>query len=78
MNQTVQIPGDLLQEADQAARDAGFPSTDEFITWVLADKLRELRKGLFYDITDRVKSGLAERGITPEEVLEDFEQFRRS
>jgi hypothetical protein len=78
MVQLVQIPDDLLREADRAAREAGFSTTDEFISWAVADKVRELRQAVFEEVTDRVREGLSERGLTPEEVLEDFEQFRQA
>ena len=73
----IQIPDELLDEASKFSEEAGFESTDAFVRWALREKLRELRRDRFYVVTDRVKQGLAERGITPEEILEDFDQFRR-
>lgn len=77
MATTVELPPELLEEVEKAAREGGFTGPDDFVQWAVADKLKELRRDLFYAVTDRVKAGLAERGLTPEGILEDFEQFRR-
>jgi len=38
----------------------------------------ELRKDLFVTLTESIKKGLERRGITEEEILEDFEKFRKT
>ena len=74
---TIELPSELLADVERIAQESGFASRDDFVRWALEDKLRELRRERFYQITDRAKQGLAERGNTAEEVLEDFERFRR-
>lgn len=38
----------------------------------------EFRKDIFLSLTNAIKKDLARKGVKEEEVLEDFEQFRKT
>ena len=38
----------------------------------------EFRKDLFVTLTESIKKALEKKGITEEEILEDFEKFRKT
>jgi len=73
---TVELPAELFAELEKATQDGGFRSAEDFVRCAVAEKLHEQRRGLVYDTVDRIKQGLAERGHTPHEILEEFERFR--
>lgn len=38
----------------------------------------EIKKDLFISLTESIKKSLAQKGVKEEEVLEDFEEFRKA
>ena len=69
------IPDAVFQEIQKALPSA--ISADEFILRAVQDRLSfEEHKRRFYELSDRTRAAMIEKGITEEEILADFEQFR--
>ncbi len=50
----------------------GYQSEEEFIRDAVEDKILELEKKSFFEISDRVKDALVKKGISEKEILEAF------
>jgi len=60
----------------EIAPEFGFESEDEFIKAAIKEKVLELKKMLFFSISNEIRKRLKKRGILPKSVLDDFERFR--
>jgi hypothetical protein len=72
----VDIPQDLFQQILQVLPPSG--NTEQFIAQAVREKLasNEQREE-FLRLSDITKQAMLERGLTEEELLEDFEERRR-
>ncbi len=72
----VDIPQDLFQQIQQVIPPSG--NTEQFIAQAVREKLasNEQREE-FLRLSDITKQAMLERGLTEEELLEDFEKRRR-
>ena len=50
----------------------GYESEEEFIREAVEDKILELKKKSFFEISDKVKDALIKKGISESEILEAF------
>jgi Arc/MetJ-type ribon-helix-helix transcriptional regulator len=75
---TVEIPQELLLQVERVAREEGYETPAAFIQSAVEEKLYEQRRQAVVAVTDRIRDGLEAAGHTPEEILEDFERFRRA
>ncbi len=72
----VDIPQDLFQQIQQVIPPTG--NTEQFIAQAVREKLAEnKRREEFLRLSDITKQAMLERGLTEEELLEDFEKHRR-
>lgn len=55
----------------------GFMDEEEFVRRAVEEKILDLKKKMFFAATNEIRAGLEKRGMKVEEVLEDFERFRR-
>ena len=77
METTITIPDSIVPKIKEAAQKKGYKSTEEFILHIIEEKLLELSdQSMIVEITDRVRNGLKRKGISEEEMMNDFEQFR--
>ena len=77
MTIAISIPDELIPKISAAAKKKGFNKPEDFITRLVVEKLLELEKReKIFEITDRVGATLQAKGISEEETLADFEQFR--
>ncbi len=75
----LQLPSELAEELQRLARAAGAADMESYVVALMKQNLQfERNKQRFYEITDRVREGLNQAGLTEEDVLEDFERFRRN
>ncbi len=75
----LRLPTALAEELQRLAQASGVNDVESFVVAVMKEKLqREKNKSRFYEITDQIREGLNKAGITEEEVLEDFNRFRRT
>lgn len=73
------LPSELDEELRPLARAAGINDVESYVVAVMKEKLQlEKNKLRFYQITDQIREGLNQAGLTEEEVLEDFNRFRRT
>jgi hypothetical protein len=50
-----------------------------FIVSILEEKVQAARNREFvYAVTDEIRAGLTQAGISEEEIIEDFNRFRRT
>ena len=69
------IPEDVFEGIKKVAPDSVSP--DAYVTEVLRAKLAlEERKKEFYQLSDENRAAMAQKGISEEEILADFESFR--
>ncbi len=50
----------------------GYESEKEFVKEAVEDKILELKKKSFFDISDRVKEALVKKGLSEKDILEAF------
>jgi len=72
----VDIPQDLFQQIQQML--PACENTDQFIQAAVREKIAwKERSNEFRKMSDLTKQAMLERGLTEEELLEDFEKHRR-
>ena len=54
----------------------GFDSEEEFVEEAVTEKILELKKQIFFNITNQVGAALRSRRITVKQMLEEFEEAR--
>jgi hypothetical protein len=54
----------------------GFGSEEEFVEEAVAEKILELKKQIFFNITDQVGAALRSKGITAKQMLKEFEEVQ--
>ena len=54
----------------------GFDSEEEFVEEAVAEKILELKKQIFFNITNQVGAALRSKRITVKQMLEEFEEAR--
>ncbi len=73
------IPTELEKQLKILANAEGIDDLKRFIVDILEEKLQaEKDKEYVFAVTNKIRSGLANAGISEDEVLEDFDQFRRT
>ena len=60
------------KETQGLIKDFGFSSKKEFVAQAVKEKLMELKKLRFFLISEKIKKGLAKKGIKPEDLLRKF------
>ena len=75
---TVVISDELLQQAKQAAITAGYASPDLLIEEAIAQKIESLRSEASDRLTQHIRERMISAGLSEEEILADFEEFRQS
>jgi uncharacterized protein YcaQ len=72
------IPERLAPKFSEAAKKTGFAKPEDFLTRIIEEKLLELEeKEKIMAISAKVRAALEAKGISEEETLADFEQFRQ-
>lgn len=73
----ISIPDKLILKISHAAAKEGFDKPQKFVARILEEKLLELEdKQKIFEITERVRTALEEKGLSEEATLADFERFR--
>lgn len=78
MKKILSIPETMEQDMTLLSKEFGFSNDTEFIRSALRDKIIELKKLLFMQISTRVGKGLKSKGITEADLLSDFEKWRKN
>ncbi len=73
------VPEELVQQLQPLATAAGAEDVRSYIVGILESKVRAAKdKEFVFDVTDRIRAGMVKAGISEEEILEDFNRFRRA
>lgn len=72
----VHIPQEIFQEVEQVTADGAFVGPEEFVTSAVQQKLLDIRRYEFYDLTDGIRQGLQKRGTTIQQTLDEIERSR--
>ena len=57
---------------EETIKEFGYSSKKEFFEETIREKLRELRKLQFFSISEKIRKGLAKKGIKPEDILKEI------
>lgn len=71
------LPENDIREIRKIASKIGFKNEEEFIKEAVEEKILEFKRLLFTEITTDVRKGLEKKRVKQEDVLQDFERFRR-
>jgi hypothetical protein len=73
------IPDELVKQLQALASAAGVEDLRRFIVEIIKEKIQaEKDKEFVFAVTDEIRAGLTKAGISEEEMLEDFNRFRRT
>lgn len=73
----IALPVKTKKEISTAVKEFDYKTDDEFIRDAIEHRILALKKARFFEISDKIRVGLRKRGVTEEEILKDFEKFRR-
>ncbi len=71
---TISISKDLDRQIKPLLRMFNYASEEEFAREALEDKVLQLRKGMFFTLTDDIRQALRRKGITVEQIVAEFER----
>jgi len=73
------IPVATMKQLQALAQTTGIGDLQNFIVNILEEKLQaEKDREFVFAVTNEIRTGLAKAGISEDDVLEDFNQFRRT
>ena len=76
MSTTITIPETLEKRIWDAAQQEGYYRTEDYIFHIIEEKLLDISDKLkIIQITNRVRNGLAAKGISEKNVIKDFENI---
>ncbi len=78
MKKILSIPETMEQDITLLSKEFGFSNDTEFIRSALRDKIIELKKLLFIQISTRFGKALKSKGISEADLLSDFEKWRKN
>ena len=72
----IHIDKKLAPELQHIVTTLKFKNVEEFINKAIRDKILEIKRKRFLEISDQIADALEEQGITEQEILNDFEKKR--
>lgn len=66
------LSGSTKQAVEEITEELGLKDPSVFVRKAVEDKLLEMKRGTFFEITDRVSKGLRRHGIRPVDLLNSF------
>lgn len=76
---TLNLSNELVEQLQPIVRAAGADDVESYVLAMIKENVFFAKnKARFYEITDAVRAGIEKAGISEEEILEDFERFRRT
>ncbi len=60
------------REIEEAAKEFGFTTKEEFISQAVKEKILELKKMKFFAVSEKIRKGILKRGRNPENLLKQF------
>lgn len=68
----------LKKEVLGVVRELGYKSEKHFVENALLRRFSELKKAGFLSKATKIKKALQKKGLTEDDILKDFDRFRRS
>ncbi len=75
--QTIVVSDKLLIKLKELCQEGGYDSVDAWLEEAVEHQMATLRRQKAEEIARRIRQGLQSQGHTEEEILSDFEAFRR-
>jgi len=75
---TILLSDSLSKEINKVAREFGYMEEKQFIEDMLKEKILEYKRQMFMKGVANIRRKLAEKGLTEDEIIADFERFRHS
>lgn len=72
----IKIDKELTPKLQKLVAALKFKSTEEFINKAIRDKILEIKRKRFFEISDKISESLEEQGISEEEIINDFKEKR--
>ncbi len=76
MQTSVVLPARTIKEIHKIGMQFGFRNEEEFVREAVSEKILQLKKRIFFSLTDQVRLKAESKGITTDKILENFERFR--
>ncbi|ODS38137.1 MAG: hypothetical protein A7316_00080 [Candidatus Altiarchaeales archaeon WOR_SM1_86-2] len=73
---TISISDEMEEGISNIMSKFGFESKRDFIEVATRDKILELKKRIFFELSNEIARGLNKSGVEEEEILEEFEKMR--
>ncbi|ODS38319.1 hypothetical protein BEH94_09800 [Candidatus Altiarchaeales archaeon WOR_SM1_SCG] len=73
---TVSISNELEEGLNSVVSKFGFENKQDFIIAATRDKILELKKQIFFEVSNEVAIGLKKHEVKEQEILEGFEKTR--
>lgn len=67
----------IKQEVKELVSELRYPDEEAFIREAIEDKIKDLKRKIFFEVTDAIKKDLRMRSISSQEILEDFDKVDR-
>lgn len=74
---TIAIEEDLFEQASEAARVSG-DELERFVAEAIHDRILRVKRERFLELSAAIGEKRQAMGISEEEILEDFDQWRKS
>jgi len=72
MKKLITLPEKMETDIAVLGKEFGFANESEFVRAAVRDKILELKKLLFMQISSKLAKKLKEKGLTEKEIVEDF------
>jgi predicted transcriptional regulator len=73
----IHIDKELTPELENIVATLKFRNKEEFINKAIRDKILEIKRKRFFEISDKISESLEGRGITEEEIINKFKKKRK-
>ena len=77
MKKIINVPETMSKDMTVLSEQFGFANDTEFIRSAIREKIIELKKLLFMQVSAQVSKGLKSKSITEADVLENFQKWRK-
>ncbi len=76
MEHKITFSDETEKDIKMVVDEFGFNSEEEFVEEAVAEKILQLKKQIFFNITGQIGATLKSKGITVKQMLEEFEEAR--
>ena len=77
MKKIINMPETMSKDMSLLSEEFGFANDTEFIRSAIREKIIDLKKLLFMQISAQVSKGLKSKGATEADVLKNFQKWRK-